>query len=274
MNNALTGIMAPAQLLKMRTDDEEILKKVRDHLHKLMVDKITEVEVEEKLVLTEEDYQLYYEGHKEDYIDAENVELSCITLVDGVRAKEVFEEIKAGQDIIEAATELSDHGELVGPGSNADEPGQTGEIRRGSYPSGSEPFIDAAFSTEVGQLHDGVIDITVQDKPYFMIFRKDRHNQEQQKTLDEEDVRRSVERAAERAKREDLMDKWLAQLRDRAKIKIYSDHIPDTPKEQEAEEGPSTEQGAQDSDDSMTSEEEVEKSDESTSLQEESTSPE
>ena len=70
------------------------------------------------------------------------------------------------------------------------------------------------------------------------------------------------------------MDEWLAQLRDRAKIKIYSDHIPDTPIEEEAEEGTSTEEGAQDSDEVMASEEEVEKFDESTSSQEESTSPE
>ena len=70
------------------------------------------------------------------------------------------------------------------------------------------------------------------------------------------------------------MEEWLAQLRDQAKVKIYSDHIPDTPEEEEAEEGVSTEEGAQDSDESMASEEEVEKSDDSISSQEESTSPE
>ncbi|MDE0040665.1 MAG: peptidyl-prolyl cis-trans isomerase, partial [Candidatus Poribacteria bacterium] len=142
-------------------EDEEILKKVRDHLHKLMVDKITETEVEEKLVLTEEDYRLYYEANKEDYIDTENVELTCIALGDEERATEVSEELKGGRDMIELATELSDHGELVGPGSDAQNPGKTGKIRRGAFPEGTEPFVDAAFAAEVGEIHDGVIKITV-----------------------------------------------------------------------------------------------------------------
>jgi len=252
-------------------EDEEILKKVRDHLHALMLDKLTELEVEEKLVFTEDDYRLYYESHKEAYIDTENVELTCITLNDGDRAREVFEEIKAGKDIIEAATELSDHGELIGPGSNAEEPGKTGEIRRGSYPAGTEPFLDAAFSTEIGQIHDGVVDVTVRDKQYFMILRKDKHNQERQKMFDEEDVRKRVEKAVERTKRDELMEEWIVRLRDRAKIKLYSDRIPDTPG---AEEGEAAEEDVQDSDESIASEDVVEKLRESTSSQEERTSPE
>ena len=250
-------------------EDEEILKKVRDHLHKLMVDKITDTEVEEKLVLTEEDYRLYYEANKEDYIDTENVELTCIALGDEERAAEVFEQLKGGTDIIELATELSDHGELVGPGSDAQNPGQTGKIRRGAFPEGTEPFVDAAFAAAVGELHDGVIKITVRDKNYFIIFRKDVHNEERQKTFDEKDVRRGVDRAAERQKRKELMAQWLAQLRERAKVQIHSELIPDAPAEEEEAE----EENVND-DDSAKSEENQQESDENMAPNEESASPE
>ncbi len=250
-------------------EDKEILKKVRDHLHKLMVDKITDTEVEEKLVLTEEDYRLYYESNKEDYIDTENVELTCIALGDEERATEIFEELKGGRDMIELATELSDHGDLVGPGSDAQNPGQPGKIRRGAFPEGTEPFVDAAFAAAVGEFHDGVIKITVRGKNYFIIFRKDKHNEERQKTFDEEGVRSNVERAAKRQKRKELMAQWLTQLRDRAKIQIHSELIPETPaEEEEAEEEQVNEE------DSTESEENQQELDESMAPNEEATSPE
>lgn len=244
-------------------EDEEILKKVRDHLHKLMVDKITETEVEDKLLLTEEDYRLYYEANKEEYIDTENVELTCIALGDEERAAEVFEQLKGGRDMDELATELSDHGELVGPGSDDQNPGKTGKIRRGAFPEGTEPFVDAAFAAAVGELHDGVIKITVRGKDYFIIFRKDVHNEERQKTFDEEGVRRNVERSAKRQKRKELMAEWLAQLRDRAKIQIHSELVPDTPVEEEEveeeevneEDSQESEEDQQDSGEDMTPEE-------------------
>lgn len=250
-------------------EDEEILKKVRDHLHKLMVDKITETEVDEKLVLTEEDYRLYYESNKEDYIDTENVELTCIAVGDEERAAEVLEQLKGGRDMVELATELSDRDELVGPGSDAQNPGQTGKIRRGAFPEGTEPFVDAAFEAVIGEIHDSVIKITVRGKNYFIVFRKDKHFEERQKTFDEDDVRRSVERSAERKKKKELMAQWLAELRDRAKVNIHSDLIPDLPpEEEEAEEEKVNEE------DTAESEENQQESDESMAPEEESASPE
>ena len=104
-------------------EDPEILKKVQDYLHELMVKKITTQEVDDKLALTEADYIAYYEAHKDDYIRPAQVRLLCIILLNKERADEVSADIKAGKDITEAAQELSDRGELVGPGANAASPG-------------------------------------------------------------------------------------------------------------------------------------------------------
>ena len=216
-------------------EDPEILKKVQDYLHELMVKRITTQEVDDKLTLSEEDYIQYYETHKADYVRPAQVRLSCITLLDKERADEAFAQIQGGKDILEVAQELSDRGELVGPGANPTSPGDSDYISRDSFPTGTEPFLDAAFAGEKGTLHDGVIEVEVQGQKYFMIFRKDDAREEYQKPLDEEDVRKSVERKAEREKRQQLMDEWVRQLRERAEVKTYIDRIPEAQSE-EAEE--------------------------------------
>ena len=215
-------------------EDPEILKKVQDYLHELMVKKITVQEVDEKLALTEEDYRQYYGVHKEDYVRPAQVRLLCITLTNKERADEVFAQIKAGKDIAEAAHELSDRGELVGPGANPANPGDTDYISRNAFPQGTEPFLDAAFAAEIGQLHDEVIEVDVQGQKYFMIFRKDEARDTYQRPFEEEDVRKSVERKAERETREALMSEWIRQLRERAEVTTYIDRIPEAPAEEDA----------------------------------------
>ena len=215
-------------------EDPEILKKVQDYLYELMVKRITTQEVDDKLTLSDADYMAYYEAHKEDYVRPAQVRLLCITLINKERADEVSAEIKAGKDITEAAQELSDRGELVGPGANASSPGDTDYFSRDSYPPGTEPFLDAAFSAEIGQVHNDVIEVEVQGQKYFMMFRKDEARDEYQKPFEDEDVHKSVIRKADREKREALMTEWISNLRERAEVKTYIDRIP----EAEAEEPP------------------------------------
>lgn len=231
-------ILALANEAKLN-EDPEILKKVQDYLHELMVERITTQEVDDKLSLSEADYMAYYEAHKEEYVRPEQVRLLCITLLDKTRADEVFAQIKEGKEIEELAQELSDRGELVGPGENPASPGDTDYISRDTYPPGTEPFLDAAFAAEIGQTHDGVIEVEVQGQKYYMMFRKDEARDAYQKPLEDEDVRRNVERKAEREKRDELMQTWINQLRERAEVKTYVDRIPEAqPEEPEPEAEP------------------------------------
>ncbi len=228
-------ILALANEAKLN-EDPEVLKKVQDYLHELMVKRITTQEVDDKLNLTEADYMAYYEAHKEEYIRPEQVRLLCLTLLDKERAAEVFTQIKAGKDITELAQELSDRGELVGPGANPASPGDTDYFSRDNYPPGTEPFLDAAFAAEIGQTHDGVIEVEVQGQKYYMMFRKDEARDAYQKPLEDEDVRKSVERNAEREKRDALMQAWITQLRERAEVKTFVDRIPEAQPEEPAAE--------------------------------------
>ncbi len=227
-------------------EDTEILKKVKNYLHDLMIEKLTAQEVDAKLVLTEADYKGYYEENKADYVRPEQVRLLCITLQNKERADEIFAEIKAGKDIAVAVQELSDRGELVGPGANPAAPGDTDYISRNSYPPGTEPFMEAAFSAEINTIHDGVIAVEVQGQKYYMIFRKEEARAEYQQPFDEADVRKDVEKRVKRQTRDTLMKEWVSRLRERAEVKTYIDRIPeDEPTETEEETPPEQTQPAE-----------------------------
>ncbi|MCY4401895.1 MAG: peptidyl-prolyl cis-trans isomerase [Candidatus Poribacteria bacterium] len=228
-------ILSLAKDMKLN-EDEEILKKVRDYLQDLMIERITEQEVDNKLVLDEADYKKYYDAHKEDYMRPAQVKLMCITLQNKERADEVFAELKAGKDIAVAAQELSDRGELVGPGANPAAPGDTDYIGKNTYPTGTEPFMDAAFEAELETLHPSVIEVEVQGEKYFMMFVKKEERDAFQRPFDDPEVRKNVVRKTERERRDSLMKEWLMQLRERAEVKTFIDRIPeDKPAEPEQE---------------------------------------
>ena len=60
-------------------EDPEILKKVQDYLHELMVKRITTQEVDDKLALSDADYMAYYEANKADYIRPRASEAFCVS---------------------------------------------------------------------------------------------------------------------------------------------------------------------------------------------------
>lgn len=216
-------------------EDPEILTKVKDYLHELMIEKLTEQEVDQQLTLSEELYQAYYDVNKENYVRPEQVKLLCITLQDKERADQVFAEINAGKDMAVSAQELSDRGELVGPGANPASPGDTDYISRNSYPTGTEPFMDAAFNAKIGEIHSSVIEVEVQGQKFFMIFRKDDARDAFQRLFSEEDVRKDVIRKVEREQRDKLMKNWIELLREQAEVKTFIDRIPEDEVTEETE---------------------------------------
>ena len=242
------NLMAESRLIlclakdKKLDEDPEVLKKVQDYYHELLVDKITAIEVDEKLKPTEEDYQRYYEENKGDYVVLEKVRLTCITIQNEDRAKEVFQRIKDGEDIAALAKELAENGELVGPGSNNEIPGDTDFFDNTMYSRRAKPFSDAAFALEVGQMNDEILHIELDGEHYYLIFRKEEVQPERQQTLEEKSVRRNVERHVENQQREELMTDWLIRLHEQANVKTFADRIPETPEPEEEAETESTDE--------------------------------
>ena len=137
-------------------ENEEYLKKGDDYKHQLMVERLTEIEVDEKIIITEETLRQYYEENKDTYVDEEKVRATCITVFDKALAQTTLEEIQAGKDILEAVKELGEKGVLTGPGSNPGDFGDTGFFAR-DVSARAQAFVDAVFAMEVGEMTEGSV---------------------------------------------------------------------------------------------------------------------
>ena len=221
--------------------NEEFLKKAEDYKHQLMVERITEIEVDQKVAYTEDDLKAYYEAHKGEYIEAANVRTTCIGLQDEDIAQDAMEQINVGKDIIEMAKELSEKGELRGPGSNSQDPGNTGPFTKDASRSW-QAFIDAVFEQEVGETTEDVFEIDIgDDQTFYLIFRKEEHNQDRQKEFDE--VTKEIEREVEREKKRERINNWVTEITTQGNLKTYAERIPEPPPvEEEAEDSEAEDQ--------------------------------
>jgi parvulin-like peptidyl-prolyl isomerase len=211
----------------------EHLKKIEDYTHQLMVEKLTEAEVDAKIIYTDEELMAYYQENLSEYIEEAKVRATCIALDDEDLAYETLDAIKAGKDIVGMAKELSEAGKLAnGPGTNRDDPGNTYFFSKAASARWEE-FIEAAFNQEVGEITDTVFETEVNDAVFYLIFRKEEHQPERQQEFEEvkDDVVRTVEREKKRAR----INEWVAEISERGKLKIYPENIPEPPQPEAAE---------------------------------------
>jgi hypothetical protein len=212
---------------------EEHLKKIEDYTHQLMVEKLTEAEVDNKIAISDEDLMAHYQANLSEYIEDAKARATCITLDDEDFANETLDAIKAGKDIAEMAKELGEAGKLAnGPGTNQDDPGNTYMFTKSASPRWSE-FIEAVFAQEIGEMTDALFEVDVNDETFYLIFRKEEHQPDRQQEFDEvkDDVQRTVEREKKRAR----INEWVTEITEKGKLKTYPENIPEPPKTEEAE---------------------------------------
>ena len=212
----------------------EHLKKLEDYTHQLMVEKLTEIEVDAKVNYTDDDLMAHYQANLSEYIEDEKVRATCITLDDEDLANETLDAIIAGKDIVEMAKELSEADKLAnGPGSSdPEDPGNTYFFTKSASARWTE-FIEAVFEQEVGDMTDTVFEIDVNEETFYLIFRKEEHQPERQKEFDE--VKSDIQRTVEREKKRERINEWVTEIVDRGKLKTYPDNIPEPPQPEEAD---------------------------------------
>ena len=221
--------------------NEEFLKKADDYKHQLMVERLTEIEVDEKIAITEEALRQYYEENKDSYVDEEKVRATSITVFDKELAQTTLEEIQAGKDMLDAVKELAEEGVLTGPGSNPGDPGDTGFFAR-DVSARAQAFVDAVFAMEVGEMTEEVFEQEVEDDIYYMVFRKEEHRPERQQTFEE--VKPRLEYPLKREMKRERILNWLKVLTTEGKLKTYPELLP-PPVMPEEEEDPENEQSEQ-----------------------------
>ena len=211
----------------------EHLKKLEDYTHQLMVEKLTEAEVDAKVVYTDEELMAHYQANLSEYVEEAKVRSTCISLDDEDLAYETLDAIKAGKDIVEMAKELSAAGKLAsGPGTNQDDPGNTYFFSKGASPRW-EDFIEASFEQEVGEITDAVFETEVNDTVFYLIFRKEEHQPDRQQEFEE--VRDDIIRTVEREKKRERINEWVSEISEKGKLKTYPENIPEPPQPEAAE---------------------------------------
>ena len=240
-------LMAESRLILMMAKEQDldqdgkIQKKVQEYLHELMVEKITGIEVEQKVKPTEADFKAYYEANISEYVSPEQVRVTCIAVSNKETAEKALTEIhQDGRDITEIAKELSEKGELEGPGSDPNSPGDTGFFSRDSFSGVVKPFVDLAFELKIGEINKEIIEVEVQSNEYYMIFRKEEYQEERQKPYEE--VKDDVSYAAEEKLREDLTKAWLEGLKQKAAVQVFADRIDLPSTEEESEDTTDTDE--------------------------------
>ena len=221
--------------------NEEFLKKGDDYKHQLMVERLTEIEVDEKIIINDDTLRQYYEENKDTYVDKEQVRATCITVFDKALAQTTLEEIQAGKDIFDAVNELAEKGVLTGPGSNPEDAGNTGLFTR-DVSARAQAFVDAVFAMEVGEMTEEVFEQDVEEDTYYMIFRKEEHQPERQQTFEE--VKPRLEYPLKREMKRKRILEWLETLTAEAKLKTYPELLP-PPVMPAEEEDPENEQSEQ-----------------------------
>ena len=212
----------------------EHLKKLEDYTHQLMVEKLTEAEVDNKIAYTDEELMAHYQANLSEYVEDAKVRATCITLDDEDFANETLDAIKAGKDIIEMAKELSEAGKLAnGPGSSdPDDPGNTYFFTKSASPRWAE-FIEAVFEQEIGEMTDVLFETDVNDETFYLIFRKEEHQPDRQQEFDE--VKSDIQRTVEREKKRSRINEWVTEITEKGKLRTYPENIPEPPKPEEAE---------------------------------------
>lgn len=233
------GEMIEEKLKILRAADEGFdklpahLKKLEEYTHQLMVEKITEAEVDAKVTSTDEELMAHYQENLSEYIEPAKARATCITLDDEELANETLDAILAGTDIVVRVKELSDAGKLAsGPGTNRDEPGNTYLFSRAASAQWEE-FINAAFAQEIGEITDTVFETEVGEKTFYLIFRKEEHHPERQKEFAE--VKDDIQREVKRNKKRIRINEWLEEISAHGKLQTFPENIPALPEPEEAE---------------------------------------
>ncbi|HGE71206.1 TPA: hypothetical protein ENX78_10250 [Candidatus Poribacteria bacterium] len=213
-----------------------VVKELKEFQDQIMRDKLIEMEVDNKVKVTDGDIEKYYAENKDKYVEPDMVVVTEITQKDEEKAKAVLEKIKAGADFTELAKEMDSKGESYGPGSRNG--GKTAPFSRDSYSSARE-FVEKAFSMEVGEISDIIVQPLGQET-YYMIIRLDEKIPSRQKELSE--VKDSVKSTVESEMKDARKAQFVEELKKKMKVQAFPERIPPTPEVKEGEKA-QTEQG-------------------------------
>jgi parvulin-like peptidyl-prolyl isomerase len=199
--------------IKLEYDkDPEVRRKLANIEKELLVNKVVEEELKDKIKIEEDDLRNFFEAHKQDYLRKKAVKVSLIKAGMKEIADKITENLKSGKDFNQLAREISlDKGTAENGGKFS------GWVRKGEDDLGignTEEVSRVLFATKKGE-----ITLPVEAGGYYYIFRVDEKRPEKMPAFKE---------SRERVKNDYYMQKLkisyqnlLDQILKSSEVKLY-----------------------------------------------------
>jgi peptidyl-prolyl cis-trans isomerase C len=165
--------------LKLEYDkDAEIRRQVERAKKELMINKVLEDELKDKITIEEEDLRNYFEAHKKDYAEKAAAKISIIKAGLKEVADEVLQKLKKGEDFNELAREISLDKNTAPNGGKVNHWIKEGEDDLGI--GNVKEVSKAIFTSDLGKIAP-----VVKAGEYYYIIRVDEKRPEKMRTFEE-----------------------------------------------------------------------------------------
>jgi peptidyl-prolyl cis-trans isomerase C len=157
-----------------------------------------------KAKVSDEEAKKYYEKNAARFKQPEGVKLRIISTKDEKKARDILAMLKAGDDFGELAYNMSED-------SYREKSGDIGYMHKGRMLPELE---EAAFKLKIGETSD----VIKAENTWVIIKLEDKKPEHQ---LPFEEVRDKLKKDLEKERTKELNDKWIADLRAKAKIEVF-----------------------------------------------------
>lgn len=178
--------------------------KVRSLVEKdMMIQAAFSDSVTAKAKVSDEEAKKYYEKNAARFKQPEGLKLRLISVKDEKKARDILAMLKSGDDFGEIAYNMSEDSYRV-------KSGDVGYMHKGRMLPEIE---EAAFKLKIG----GISDVINAENSWFIIKLEDKKPEHQ---MSFEEVRDKLKKDLEKERTKELNDKWIADLRAKAKIEV------------------------------------------------------
>jgi peptidyl-prolyl cis-trans isomerase C len=201
----LEGLSEPAMVEKSAVPADEWKERQR---RRLVIGKLIEKDVAEKVPVTDDEIQKYYREHKEEFHQPAQYHARQIVVDNKELASKIDERLKKGEDFAKLAEEFS-----LSPDRKRG--GDLGFFNAATFPP--------IFSEICEKLKPGERSGVVATDYGFQIFELVEKRQPRQLTLDE--AKQEIESVLKEKRVEQAFDEWFKARRDKAKVTIYEKEL-------------------------------------------------
>jgi parvulin-like peptidyl-prolyl isomerase len=178
-------------------------EKLRIQVEKEMLVQTVNAKKVTEAQLSEKDVKEYYEKNPSKFKQPDSVKLRLISTTDEKKAQEILTKIKGGGDFGDIAYKMSEDPYRV-------KSGDIGYMHKGRMLSEIE---EAAFKLKVGE----VSDLIKVEKTWYIIKVEDKKPEH---TLSFDEIKDKLKKELESIRAQEMKEKWIADLRAKAKIEI------------------------------------------------------